>query len=305
MNGNEKAYDKCGSNESESRLIGLGFQRPYRMIASYDISRGEMNDPVFSYKSSFCHTVSGFKLRNIAPYGDVVLITGGVTSEMVSCDTKEVIWSTDRSPENAHSIELLPNGIIAVAGSSGNAVRFFNINGSSPADHLLSLDYNDAHGVLWDPKYNVLWCAGNNSLFAYEVTLNADGTVTLLKNEALSVVTPDGSLHDLQAYTGEPDLLIITTVDHVYCYNKAEKTFTDAYTDVEGAKTRWIRSAGVFANGDLVYTEHDGGDDNGHGGGWNTTLVHYIDGDSRTLSTVSTTQGRFYKCRVWSSSYQP
>ncbi len=292
-------------NSEETRLIGLGIQRPYKMIAVCDIAKGEMNDPIWSYKSSFCLTVSGFKLRNIAPYGDVVLLTGGPNAEMVACDTKEVVWKTDKAPSNAHSIELLPNGIVAVAGSSGNAISFFNINDDDPSECELTLNYTDAHGVLWDPKNNVLWCAGGDKLFAYKVTLNSDGTIALDKDETLSVITPDGGLHDLQAYTGNPDVLIITTENHVYYYNKVNKTFTDAYTDVEGAQTHWIRAVGVFENGDFFYTEHDGGDDNGHGGGWNTTFVHYIPSDTRLLTTVSATLGRFYKARVWSSEYLP
>jgi hypothetical protein len=296
----------CGNNEKEKRLIGLGIQRPERMVALYDIAKGEMNDPIWSCKATFCTTISGFKVRNISPYGDVVLMVGGPYAEMVSYDTKEVVWKTGNAPSNAHSIELLPNGIVAVAGSSGNAISFFNINGGAPEEPVLTLDYTDAHGVLWDPKNEVLWCAGSDMLYAYAVTLGDDGTVALVKNEELSVTTPDGGLHDLQVRMGNSDVLLITTAGHVYCFDKVKRTFTDAYTDVEGAKTRWIRSVGFFENGDFFYTEHDGLPDNWNNtGGWNTTFVHYIDGDTRTLKTVSTTGGRFYKARIWSNAYHP
>jgi hypothetical protein len=309
MYGNDNICDKCGNdktkNPNETRLIGLGLQRPTRTIAVYNIAAGEMNDPIWSYTSSYCTTVSGFKFRNIAPYGDVVLIAGGTTAEMVSYDTKEVIWRTNKSPSNAHSIELLPNGIVAVAGSSGNAIAFFNINDNDPEEPELSINYTDAHGVLWDPKNEVLWCAGDDMLYAYKVTLNADGSITLVKDEKLSIKTPDGGLHDLQAYTGNADILIITTENHVYYFDKVKRTFTDVYTDVAGTQAHWIRAVGIFENGDFFYTEHDGGDDNGSGGGWNTTFVHYIDGETRTLTTIATNAGRFYKARVWSSAYLP
>ncbi len=286
-------------------MIGLGIQRPEKMVAAYDISKGEMTSPIWSYTTTFCTTISGFKFRRFAPYGEVVLMTGGKQAEMVSYDTKEVIWSTSDAPANAHSLEILPNGVMVVGGSSGNSFRFFNLNGKDPDKHKLEIEHPDAHGALWDPKNNVLWCAGSNMLFAYEVILNDDGSISVKKNEDLSVITPDGGLHDLQAYMGNPDMLILTTASHVYFYNKVTKTFADAYPDVEGAKTQWIRSAGVFENGDMFYTEHDGGDDNGQGGGWNTTFVYYIPKDTRTLTTISTTQGRFYKARIWSSEYQP
>ena len=294
-----------GNDGKEKRLIGLGIQRPEKTVAVYDIAKGEMNDPIWSCTTTFCNTISGFKVRNMAPYGDVVLMVGGPCAEMVSYDTKEVIWKTGNAPSNAHSIELLPNGIVAVAGSSGNAIAFFDINSDNPEEPKLTLDYTDAHGVLWDPKNEVLWCAGSNMLYAYAVTLNGDGTVTLVKNEELSITTPDSWLHDLQPCTGNDDVLLLTTKGHVYRFDKVERTFTEAYADVEGAKTVWIRAVGYFENGDFFYTEHDGGDDNGHGGGWNTTFVHYIDAATRTLTTVSTTGGRFYKARVWSSAYQP
>lgn len=295
-----------GKDGKEKRLIGLGIQRPEKKVAVYDIAKGEMNDPIWSYTTTFCGTISGFKVRNIAPYGDVVLMVGGPNAEMVSYDTKEVIWKTSNAPSNAHSIELLPNGVVAVAGSSGNAIAFFNINSDVPEEPKTVLDYPDAHGVLWDPKNEVLWCAGSDMLYAYAVTLNADGTITLVKNEDLSITAPDGWLHDLQACTGNEDVLLVTTKGHVYCFDKVKRTFTEAYADVEGAKTIWIRAVGYFENGDFFYTEHDGLPDNWNGtGGWNTTFVHYIDAETRTLTTVSTTGGRFYKARVWSAEYQP
>ncbi len=306
--GDDNICDKCGSDKTESnnemRLIGLGVQRPNRTIAVYDIAKGEMNTPIWSYTSTFCQTVSGFKFRNLSPYGDVVLITGGTTTEMVTYDTKEVIWKTSQSPSNAHSVELLPNGIVAVGGSSGNSISFFNINDDDPEVPELTISYTDAHGVLWDPKYEVLWCAGDDMLFAYKVTLNDDGSVSAVKDENLSVTAPDSGLHDLQAYLGHEDILLVTTHKHVYFYNKVNKTFTDVYTDVENASVIEIKSVGFFENGDIFYTEHDGIFDNDKGG-WNTTFVNYIDGETRTLSTVATTAGRFYKARIWYSAYQP
>ncbi len=289
---------------SEALPVGMANQTS-KCVEVYDISSGNMNATslLWSAKTT-CSTISGFKFRNHPTYGDVVLVIGGTIAEMISYETKEVLWRTTNSSENGHSLELLPNGVIATGGTVGHDIHFYNLNADDPTAVVLEIPFRDAHGLLWDPKNEVLWAAGENKLTAFTVTLNSDGTITATVNEELSYVTPQSGLHDLQPYYGNEDWLIISTSTHVYVYDKVSKTVKDAYEGVAGATTDHVKGVGRFLNGDQIYMFYDGGNDNGQGGGWNTTYLTFIPNGSKVVGIVPSNMGRFYKCRVWYGSYQ-
>ncbi len=286
--------------EHSDMLVGMCNQTS-NTIEVFDISLGRMDTTsiVWSCKSP-TSAISGFKLRNYEPYGDVVLITGGKDACMIDYDTKKVIWSTKNAPENSHSIELMPNGIVAVGGTVGHDIHFYNINGSDPTQILFEMPHHDAHGVLWDEKNQVLYGAGKDMLFAYKVTLNDDGTVNVLKDEEKSVIMPEGGAHDLQPYTGNTDWLLLTSSKNVYIYDKVSKTFTDAFDGVSKATRRSVKGVGIFPNGDMIYIYPDGLQEL-----WCSTKLNYIKaGEDRVSVEIEAATGRFYKCRVWSANYQ-
>lgn len=303
---NEKAYLKAlydaneEANKVEPVYVAMANQNPSAggrsgvYIDIYDISTGNMNNIVWTYKTSI-NGVSGFKVRKHATYGEVLLVTVGKKAEMVDMDTKTVVWSTGEASDNSHSIELLPNGVIVTGGTVGNSITFFNTNGADASKCLLEIKYPDAHGVLYDPKYDVVWVAGTNQLSAYKVTLNPDGSVSAVKDENLSVVTPEGGLHDLQPYFGNDDCLIISTGSYVRIYDKVSKTFIALVNQPH------TKGVGVLPNGDVIYMYHDelpGSE------GWNTTLINRIDSETGVTTQIKSNQGRFYKCRVLNFNYQ-
>ncbi len=286
------------AREDKQLLVGMANQSK-NQIEVYDIATGNMNTPVWTYKTT-ATTISGFKFRNYAPYGDVVLTTAGKIAEMVSYDTKEVIWRTTESSGNSHSIELLPNGVIVTGGTNatthatapGCTLTFFNLYGENPSECILEVYYNDAHGVLWDPEYNVLWALGTNLLTAYEVNLNDDGTISLVKDETLSVVLPDTSGHDLQPYGKDVHKLMVSTHNGIYVVDKRTRKATMI---VEQSS---IKGIGILPTGELVYMYPDGLLET-----WNTTWINRVDAEGN-VTEIHSDQGRFYKLRVWDTAYQ-
>ncbi len=301
MYGNDNICDKCGNdktkNNEDAVLVAMANQTK-KQIQVFDISTGNMNTPVWSYDITV-GGVSGFKVRNYSPYGDVLLVTVGTNAEMVAVDTKEIVWKTTNTPGNSHSLDIMPNGIIAVGGTTGHCVNFYNINGDDPTKILYTLPLQHAHGVLWDPEYEVLWVTGDTHLWALNVTLNADGTVTVVKNTELSAPDiSDTDTHDLQPYRGDKNKLLISSSHYLYVYDKVAKTYTVVVTEDA------IKGVGNTEDGGLFYMYYDGGNDNGQGGGWNTTYIEYIAPGSSTPVKIYSDQGRFYKCRLWETSYQ-
>lgn len=66
---------------------------------------------------------------------------------------------------NAHSIELLPLGRVAVAGSThedGNRMAVFDL--TKPAEQLFAHELYSGHGVVWDDERGLLWGLGFKNL---------------------------------------------------------------------------------------------------------------------------------------------
>lgn len=146
---------------------------------------------------------AGVKYREDTVFGDVVIV-GGSKSAIYEYPSKREVWSTNNPGNNTHSIEILPSGNIVLANSTGNSLRFFYVSAlkdgnATGAQRFVDYELKGAHGVLWDPEYEVLWALGGYELVAYAVT--GEGT-----NQKLSLVqgmgmdiSDLGYGHDLQA----------------------------------------------------------------------------------------------------------
>jgi hypothetical protein len=218
---------------------------------------------------------------------------------MISYPQGKVLWSTQAAASNPHSIELLPNGVIAIASSDGGEMRFFiaSERNSKTADAAVSL--YDAHGVLWDEENEVLWAVGGSVLAAYKVTLNEDNTVTVIEDTALRADIPDFFAHDLAPVYGNKDALWITTKGSVFMFNKTTKEFVTDYEGSEILDRDNVKGVGNFDDGSIVYIYPDGEYQS-----WTSKTVYFLkNGVEESISLVSE-DGHFYKVRVWDTRYQ-
>lgn len=115
------------------------------------------------------HT-AGLKYREETVFGDLVLIAGSVC-RMVSYPSGETVWETSQGGKNSHSIEILPSGNLIIANSDGNHLRFFTTSALKTGGEITFREYplTDAHGVLYDPKYRLLWALGKEELAAFRI----------------------------------------------------------------------------------------------------------------------------------------
>lgn len=284
--------------ERGTQLVALTNQGKWRLQV-YDITDGKLDEDslVWSYKTPY-RNIAGVKFRHSEKHGDVVLtVCGNRYGCMVSYPEGNVIWSTEAAASNPHSIELLPNGIVAIASSDGNEVRFFKTDERSSKTPDAKMTLGDAHGVLWDPEREVLWAVGRNVLTAYRVTLNNDGSVTVTEDTSLKATIPSGSAHDLAPVYGNKNELWITTGSHVYRYNKTEKTFSVDYEGHEILDIGGVKGVGNFENGDIVYIYPDGEYES-----WTSKSAYMIKNGEG--SEMTSEDGHFYKIRVWDVRYQ-
>lgn len=144
------------------------------------------------------------------------------------------IWETDASGYGPHSIQYLPNGLVACA-LSGNGdnekseIRIYALkDDGTPSEKYTSVSLTGAHGVLWDNELGILWALGSKEIVAYEI----GGTVknpTIERIDGLGTSIKSGG-HDISAIPGDPDKFLIGA-NTVYVYDKYENK---VYTDFEG-----------------------------------------------------------------------
>lgn len=288
--------------ESQGYLVALTNQGE-SLLEVYDVSGGRLDDSsrVWSYQTPY-YNIAGTKLRHSETHGDVALIVCGSSYGcMVSYPEGKMLWYTQSAANNPHSIELMPNGVIAIASSTGAEVRFFTTTENFSKAPAARAALADAHGVLWDEQNQVLWAVGRTVLTAYQVTLNADGTVTATEDTSRRATIPSDHAHDLAPVYGDTNALWITTGSHVYRFDKTTKAFSTDYAGHEYLDRANVKGVGNFEDGSLVFLYPDG-----QFKSWTTksiVLIRNQDGKMAKEELASET-GHFYKARVWDNRYQ-
>ncbi|MDJ0344058.1 DUF6528 family protein [Streptomyces sp. H10-C2] len=143
-------------------------------------------------------------------------------------------------PGNLHTMEVLPDGNIAVAASTGGFVRVYAAStGPRRTDHA-EFALPGAHGLQWDPLHQVLWAVGDNHL----VSLAISGTPQLPQITAVSTVPlPETGGHDLGTVALDPSRLWVTTMTHVRQFSLATRTFV-SYSEQAAVDRPLVKSIG-------------------------------------------------------------
>ncbi len=220
------------------------------------------------------NSMSGAKFRTGTVFGDVVLMcaSGGYAS-MVTYPEKKVIWQVAKSGTNPHSIEILPDGNLVVASSTGATVRLYHtaeLLQDPDAAVSTGVDYElkGAHGVLWDPKYQCLWAVGDDELVAY--TLSGTGkSLQLVLDETRGRKLPAGGGHDLSADFSDPDHLWVTVNSKVLHFNKAQNAFEKDFENSVFLSRPAVKGFGNNLNGHFFYCYPNGGP----GRAWNKKSI--------------------------------
>ena len=248
---------------------------------------------------------SDAKLRYSDFYGGYVALTtssGGFVG-LIDYETGERLYSRDITPENnSHAIELLPDGNLAVASSTGNTVTIYAASQGDGNGYYQQYTLADAHGLLWDPDLQVLWALGGHQLVAFKI----GGTVeepTLVLQEDMVYDLPTEGGHDLYPVYGEEDELWVTTVSDAYHFNTDTRTFTtdyDGYSAFEAHEN--MKAIGNQPFSDTIVTIIP----NGTLYEWNSNTIdlYHPAGDGYFHEQRVHQSDAYYKVRVWYPKYQ-
>ncbi|MFI9364392.1 DUF6528 family protein [Kitasatospora sp. NPDC053057] len=152
----------------------------------------------------------------------LITATGGLAA-VVDTATGRTRWAADLGPTaNPHSIELLPDGNVAVV-ASGGWVRLYAASQGPRATAYTEFGLPGAHGVLWDGRSGLLWVLGDGALIALRVGgAPAAPTLTAVRTAPL----PDRGGHDLAPVLAAPGRFWLSTLRGLWQYDPAADRFT-------------------------------------------------------------------------------
>ncbi|HEX6357601.1 DUF6528 family protein [Actinophytocola sp.] len=164
----------------------------------------------------------------------------------------DAYWAANvGAPNNPHSIELLPDGNVAVAASTGGWLRVYTASQDPRSTTYVEYPLVGGHGAVWDDKRKVLWALGTNDL----VALRVGGTPAAPTLTPVRVVPlPSVGGHDLQPVPGAPDQLWVTTESEVLRFNKSSGTFARRYPGASVISEPHVKSVTTNARTGRVLT---------------------------------------------------
>jgi hypothetical protein len=148
---------------------------------------------------------------------------GGVA--LVRIADKKTVFYAYGGNGNVHSAEVLPDGNIVIAASTGNYLMLFKTDTSAYpySGYTKKITVTDAHNVVWDKKRQILWTASKNKLYAFTYNFNCTAPDLTLKD---STTLPASGSHDLFPLYGK-DSLWLSTSSKVWAINLGNKAVTE------------------------------------------------------------------------------
>ncbi|MGV3508542.1 MAG: DUF6528 family protein [Sphingobacteriaceae bacterium] len=248
-----------------------------------------------------------FKIRDISAWGGAfgAAVGNGGLVTIFNYSTGNRRWAVSvgaASVDNIHAVELLPNGNIAVAASTGGWVKIWGSSGGGTSNSTYSLAHS--HAVLWDPALNRLWALGGNKL----VKLTVGGTAaapTLTSPVVYTMPTSGG--HAIGAKYGNTDQLYVSSGSKVYIFTKSTGTFVEAPVLINrvGVKAISNQPDGVviLTRPDVIKTPVPA-DPATVGTSYNTSYVDYYTAAGAYIRSGHRVGASYYKGFVYNTLYQ-
>ncbi|AKH82872.1 hypothetical protein AA958_12200 [Streptomyces sp. CNQ-509] len=173
---------------------------------------------------------------------------------------------------NPHSVELLPDGNVAVAGSTGDTIRLYAASQGPATATYFEYRFDDAHGLQWDTRNGLLWAIGYDELIALRVG-GTPAAPTLTRVDSAALPHPDGVRaggHDLSLVASRPGRLWLTTNYGVYQYDIARREFSQDFAGAAQISRRSVKAVSDVPGSGRVATTVP---EPGLGKTWWTTTV--------------------------------
>ncbi|MER5783815.1 DUF6528 family protein [Streptomyces mobaraensis] len=250
------------------------------------------------------------RYRTTAHDGQVVLVAAGDSPSQGRAgiyrkSDKKLLWSVPVH-NYPHSIELVrDNGAVVVAGAGtkrpddgaprpGGGLHLYTTGNGRVGSlaHVASYPLVEAHGVLWDPEYKLLWAIGRTEICRFRLV--GSGSGVRLREEGRRVRI-GGNGHDLQPDYTDRHRLLLTDTHHVYALDK--RTLKPTPLPGPLGNTQHVKSIVRHQSGEYVWAGVPKGSSSHFGG---PEIHFHPPADSRTCGKGTVT----YKARIAVPAYQ-
>lgn len=165
------------------------------------------------------------------------------------------IWETYASGFGPHSIEYLPNGLVACA-LSGNGdeskceIRLYAVNSKGvPTETYIKDGLSGAHAVMWDDEFGVLWALGNSVLVAYEISGTPQAPV-MTRIDGLGGNIGGGG-HDLSRSPSDNGMFWFSCTE-VKTFDKYKNIVISNFDGNDMISTTNVKAIGALPDGRIV-----------------------------------------------------
>lgn len=177
-------------------------------------------------------------------YGGTAILTnasGGGVALVRIADKKVLFYAY--AGGNTHSSEVLPDGNIVTASSTGNIMTVFHTDTLQFPDKVYrkTIFLPFGHNVVWDAQRKLLWSAAQNKLKIFTYNFDCQHPDLVLKD---SIALPTGGAHDLFPVYNE-QALWLSTEKATYKYDISKKKLKPAPGSVPNIKSVSTGRAGM------------------------------------------------------------
>ena len=253
--------------------------------------------------------IAGLKFRHSDLYGGDVAIycAPRCKAHIISMETRQELLMAEQTGCNPHATELLPNGVLVVGSSNDGLVTLYAPKQTTPCYSLQIIGSDsgapDVHGILWDPKYQLLWIEGGQKLRSFRVE-GTETAPTLTQTGEYTAPTTD--LHDMAASYGDPDSLLLSGIGGIVRFDKRTKQFSYDFPHCGVAESFGCNTGfGLFADGVLALTSTIKSPPTYQY--WNTDKIFVCvptDQGGTEILTYHAPNDADYKLRVFDTNYQ-
>jgi hypothetical protein len=194
---------------------------------------------------------------------------GGVA--LIRLEDKKVLFYAFAGG-NTHSSELLPDGNIVAASSTGNFMTVFRTDTLQYPDiYSKQQPLPSGHNVVWDKKQNLLWSAAKDQLKTFTYNFNRMLPDFTIKD---SIQLPGTDAHDLFPVYGQPALWLTNTTatyyfnveknqaskvplpyQHVKSISSGPSPLPTIFIHPDGTKGSWWTDEIYSTDGKVIYKE--------------------------------------------------
>ena len=326
----QKASDKSVAlydPDMEHKIIVTDIQNEALFVLDLNLANdwSELTDPqlvIWEWKASE-HTASCVPSLDEAKFRysdyykkDVIIATSsGGWVGVIDYETKNVLWE-ERFSKSPHSVEMLPNGDLAVAQSAGaTANGELSYVPLSAGRKSISgrLKVASCHGVCWDPEKEFLWVLGDDGVIGVAV----DGYGT--RNAKPVVIDGVGAKfggnqlggHDLSPVFGTENKYWVTSHSGVWVFDANENTMNKRYSCQGAISASSVKGIAHFADNTMVQTVAPG-DTKDSTNDWSTRKLRVltmgmssgkVSEPEVTASVVRFDEREFYKVHTFTKDY--